>query len=305
MKSMNPLFRSLWLACVASVLMISLIADGTTAPAVQSGQGTRKLRLSLFRTGSLSMGSPDSAKILLDALPLVRHIEKETGAKVEMTVPTDYGAVIEAMVNKQVDIAFFGGLEYVQASARAGAKALVQRREDQDWRTVFIAQPQLQIHSLKDLNGHSFAFGDVTSVAGHVMPEYYMREAKIDTKVIENALFTGRHDYTALAVANKKADAGAMAEWMFQQMMREGKITEQQVRVFWSPPPFVDSVWAARPDLDPKLAESFANAFLKLDAKNPEYKVILDFFRATKYFRAKDSDYDLLRQGAKLARLIE
>ena len=121
----------------------------------------------------------------------------------------------------------------------------------------------------------------------------------------KNAIYSGRHDYTALAVANKKADAGAMAEWMFQQMMREGAITEQQVRVFWSPPPFVDSVWAARPDLDPKLAESFVNAFLKLDAKNSEQKVILDFFKATKYARANDSDYNLLRRAAKAAGMLK
>ncbi len=74
--------------------------------------------------------------------------------------------------------------------------------------------------------------------------------------------------------------------------------------MFWTSPSFVDSVWAARGDFDPKLAESFANAFLKLDAKNPEHKPVLDLLQATKYARAKDSSYDNLRKGAKASGLL-
>jgi phosphonate transport system substrate-binding protein len=132
-----------------------------------------------------------------------------------------------------------------------------------------------------------------------------MREAKIDAKVIEKALYSGGHDATALAVANKKVDAGAMDENVYQKMMKDGKITAGQVRVFWTTPPFLDYVWAARKDLDPKLAESFANAFLKLDAGKPEHKAILDFLSASKYVRAKDSDYTKLRQAAKDAGLVK
>ena len=132
-----------------------------------------------------------------------------------------------------------------------------------------------------------------------------MREAKVDSRVIERALYTGGHDATALAVANKKVDAGALDENVFQTMMKRGKITDRQVKVFWTSPPFFDYVWAARKGLDPKLAESFARALLDLDARNPEQKVILDFLGAAKYVRANDADYGKLRQAAKDAGLMK
>ena len=100
-------------------------------------------------------------------------------------------------------------------------------------------------------------------------------------------------------------DAGAMDENVFQTMMKSGKITDRQVRIFWTTPPFFDYIWAARKGLDPKLAESFGKALLDLDARNPQQKTILDFLNAAKYVRANDSDYVRLRQAAKDAGLLK
>lgn len=56
------------------------------------------------------------------------------------------------------------------------------------------------------------------------MPEYFMREAKVDAEVIAKATYTGGHDATALAVANKRVDAGALDETVYQKMVAEGKL---------------------------------------------------------------------------------
>jgi len=260
----------------------------------QSGQ---KLRISMIP-------ATDPGKMLRDAQPFTDYLEKKTGAKITMTIPVNYAAVVEAVANDQVDIAHFGGFTFVQISARAGARPLVQREQDQKFHSLFITQPGSGINSLKDLAGHTFAFGDVNSTSGHLMPEYYMRDAKVNAQIIEKALYTGGHDATALAVANKKVDAGAMDENVFQTMMKTGKITDQQVKVFWTTPAFFDYVLVARKGLDAKTAETFAKALLDLDPKNPEHKKILDFLNAAKYVRANDSDYAKLRQAAKDARLI-
>jgi phosphonate transport system substrate-binding protein len=142
-----------------AALIVALLAGGAAAQ-----QGSRKLRISMIPT-------TDPGKMIRDAGPLVAYLEKETGAKIEMTVPTNYAAVVEAIVNDQVDIAHFGGFTFVQASARAGAKPLVQRDQDQQFHSLFITQAQSNLQSLKDLNGNSFAFGDVNSTSGHLMPE--------------------------------------------------------------------------------------------------------------------------------------
>lgn len=247
----------------------------------------------------------DPGRIVRESQSLVSYLERETGAKVELTVPTNYAAVVEAIVNDQVDIAYFGGFTYVQASERAGVRPLIQRERDQNFHSLFITQSDSPINSLEDLKGRTFAFGDVNSTSGHLMPEYFMRQSNVDAEVIAKAVYTGSHDATALAVANKKVDAGAMDEAIYQRMTKEGKLDQSKVRVFYTTPPFFDYVWAARKGLDSKLTDAFSNAFLKLDPENAEHKQLLEFLSATKYIRAEDSDYDKLRQAARDAGLMK
>ena len=249
--------------------------------------------------------STDPGKIVRDSQPLVKYLEHKTGTHVELVVPTNYAAVVEAIANDGVDIAYLGGFTFVQASRRSGVQPLVQRDRDQNFHSVFITQPGSGIHSLADLTGHSFAFGDVNSTSGHLMPAYYMRGANLDPSKLTKTLYTGGHDATALAVANGKVDAGAMDELVLANMIKAGKIKEDQVRVFYTTPAFFDYVWAARRGLDAKIGDAFAGAFLGLDASNSDDKVLLDLLNATKYVRAEDSSYDKLRQAAREEGLLQ
>jgi phosphonate transport system substrate-binding protein len=153
--------------------------------------------------------STDPGKIVRESQPLVKYLQRKTASRVELVVPTNYAAVVEAIANDRVDIAYLGGFTFVQASQRTGVRPIVQRERDQNFHSVFITQPDSGIDSLADLKGHSFAFGDVNSTSGHLMPAYYMRWAGIDPGALAKTLYTGGHDATALAVANAKVDAGA------------------------------------------------------------------------------------------------
>ena len=271
------------LACLFATLLLS---------GCQPKPSTPKLRVSMIP-------STDPGRIARESQPLIDYLQRETGATIEFTVPTSYAAVVEAITNDKVDIAYLGGFTYVQASSRSAVKPLVQRLQDKDFHSRFITQPDSPIHSLSDLKGHTFAFGDVNSTSGHLMPSYYMRQEHVDPAVIDKAIYTGGHDATALAVANKKVDAGAMDELVLEKMLKTGKVNSGQIRVFYTTPPFFDYVWVARAGLDPQMAEKFSQALLKLDAATPADKQVLDLLNAQKYAVANESDYSKLRQAAK------
>ncbi len=286
------------LFCLLALLVAACLLVGCQRDSSSSKQSTRTLRLSMIPT-------TDPGKALRENQLLISYLEKETGAKVDLNIPTNYAAVVEAISNNQVDIAYLGGFTYVQASQRAGVVPLVQRERDQNFHSLFITQPDSGINSLADLKGHTFAFGDVNSTSGHLMPEYFMREAKIDADVIAKAIYTGGHDATALAVANKKVAAGAMDEAVYESMIKAGKLKSEQLKVFYKTPPFFDYVWVARKGLDAQLSNAFSNAFLKLNPNDASQKAILDLLSATKYVKADDASYNKLRQAAKEAGLMK
>jgi phosphonate transport system substrate-binding protein len=275
---------------VAALMSISL-AGCNSKPVSDT-----KLRISMIPT-------TDPGKALRENQPLLAYWQKQTGQTPELTIPTSYAAVVEALANTKVDIAYLGGFTYVQASARTGVKPLVQRTIDQQFHSVFITPTNSKIHSLADLHGH-FVFGDVNSTSGHLMPLYYMQQEKVDPEVIKNASYSGAHDATALAVANGKAEAGAMDEQVYKKMLANGQLKPDAVRVFYTTPPFFDYVWVANKNLDPKIADSFAAAMKGLSPDNPDQKALLDLLNSKGYLTANDADYRKLREAAQSAGLL-
>ncbi|TMB18672.1 MAG: putative selenate ABC transporter substrate-binding protein [Deltaproteobacteria bacterium] len=279
-------------------MRLPLLLLALCAASCKSADPAQPLRVSMIPT-------TDPGRATREMQPLVDHLARRTGGEVQMTIPTNYAAVVEALVNDQVDIAHLGGFTYVQASKRAGAKPLVQRERDREFHSLFITQADSPIRSLSDLKGRSFAFGDVNSTSGHLMPEYFMRRNDVEREVIAKAIYTGGHDATLLAVANGKIDAGALDEAVFQRMTSQGKIDPAKVRVFWTTPPFFDYVWVARKGLDPRKADAVRDAFLALDPGDQQDRRILEALSASKYVPARDGDYGALREAALEAGLLK
>jgi len=145
----------------------------------------RRLRQTLLTTLILSASTllwaqqtlrvtaiPDESptELARKAAPLVKYLEQKLGMKVEFTPVSDYAAAVEALANKQVELAWYGGFTFVQANIRSGGKALplVQREEDEKFRSVFISSDPA-IKTLADLKGQNVSFGSASSTSGHLM----------------------------------------------------------------------------------------------------------------------------------------
>jgi phosphonate transport system substrate-binding protein len=246
----------------------------------------------------------DPLKMLREAGPLARLLEKATGRRVQLTVPQNYAAVVEALVNGQVDVAHLGGLTFVQARRRGGVIPLVQRDIDRRFHSKFITARD-DVRSLSDLAGKRFAFGDMNSTSGHLMPAYFMHKQEVDPKVIEGAVFTGSHDATALAVAEHRVDAGALDEVVWARLTQEGKVNPVKVRVFWTTPAFVDYLWVARKDLEPELQIKVERAFRTLDPGDETDRIVLKVLGSTgAYVPADGAAYAPLEEAALLEGLL-
>jgi phosphonate transport system substrate-binding protein len=147
------------------VILILMLLATVGCSGGRVGRPEQTLRLAMIPT-------TDPGKIVRESQPFVKYLEKEIGSRVELIVPTNYAAVVEAIANDRVDIAYLGGFTFVQASQRAAVLPLVQRKRDQNFHSVFITQPRSGINTLADLKGNSFTFGDVNSTSGHLIPAY-------------------------------------------------------------------------------------------------------------------------------------
>jgi phosphonate transport system substrate-binding protein len=246
-------------------------------------------------------------ELLRKFAPLGKYLESKIGMKVEFTPVTDYAATVEGLAAGKIDLVWYGGFTFVQARLKTGnAIPIAQREEDEKFRSVFITQPNSGINSLKDLNGKTFTFGAPSSTSGSLMPRFFMMKEGIDPdKSLKRVAFSGAHDATALQVAGGKVDAGALNISVYEKMLAEKKLDASQVKVFYTTPGYFDYNWTVRGDLDPALVKKLTDAFLSLDAKNPEHKEILTLQRATRFIATKPENYKSIEDAARSAGLLK
>jgi phosphonate transport system substrate-binding protein len=252
---------------------------------------------------------PDEAptELARKAAPLVKYLEKTLGMKVEFTPVTDYAASVEALANKQVDLAWYGGFTFVQASVRSGGKVipLVQREEDAKFRSVFITSDPA-IKTLADLKGKNVSFGSQSSTSGHLMPRSFLLQANIDPdKDFKRVAYSGAHDATIAAVVAGKVDAGALNISVWEKFVADGKVDTNKVRVFYTTPGFYDYNWTVHADMPAAQREKLTKAFLSLDRASPEGKEILELQRATRFIPTKAENYKGIEQAAHSAGLLK
>jgi len=259
----------------------------------------------VFRVSAIPDESP--TELQRKFKPLGERLERALGMKVEFIPVTDYAASVEALVNKKVDMVWFGGFTFVQARIRSndGVEPLVQRVEDEQFKSVFITPVGSGVEKLEDLKGKSVAFGSPSSTSGHLMPRSYLLQAKVDPDRDLRVSFSGAHDATALAVAGGRVAAGALNISVWEKMVAEKRVDASKVRVFYTTPPYYDYNWTVRKDLDPALRAKLLDAFVSLDPAKPEDKQILDLQRASRFIPTKASNYASIETAARSAGLLK
>lgn len=234
--------------------------------------------------------------------PLQAYLSKTLKRPVRLVIPTNYNATVEGLGNGSLDVAYLGGLTYIKAHQQYGAVPLVQREADRQFHALFITQAASSIHSLQDLKGKTFAFGDINSTSGHLIPYQDMKSAGINPDRDLRFRYTGSHAATVKAVETGAVDAGACDETVFKEMIASGKADAAKLRVFATSAPFADYVWAARPGLDAATQQAIIRAFTNLTPEND--KSILDILRGTKFVPATDAEYATVRNIARSLKML-
>mgnify|MGYP002776398526 FL=1 len=258
----------------------------------------------VFRITAIPDESP--TELARKAGPLMKYLEAKLGMKVEFTPVTDYAASVEALVNKKVDMAWFGGFTFVQANVRSGGKVLplVQREEDEKFKSVFITSDPA-INALADLKGKDVSFGSQSSTSGHLMPRSFLLQANINPdKDFKRVAFSGAHDATIAAVASGKVQAGALNVSVWDKFVADKKVDTAKVRVFYTTPAYFDYNWTVHADMPAALREKLSKALLDLNKSTPEGKEILDLQRATRFVPTKPENYQGIEAAARSAGLL-
>lgn len=225
--------------------------------------------------------------------PLRAYLEKKLGMPVELVVGANYAATGEALRFGRIDIAYLGPVTYL-LRARASKLEPFARPSHAvagpTFQAVIIVPKDSPAQALKDLKGTEIAFGDPASTSGTWVPRWQLLDAGLASDRDYTLRVLGAHDAVALAVASKKVAAGGLSKPIYDRLIKEGKISPDQVRALAVSPPIPEYMWTFREGLDPEFKEEIRKAFISVD--DPE---ALKVFRAEAFIPAVDSDVDRVR----------
>lgn len=231
--------------------------------------------------------------------PLLDYLRSETGLEFELSIPRDYGDLLETYDAGEVDLAWFGGLIFIQAAQRSGAVPLAFRDVDMQFTSCYLADAANPRTTIHEFRGEAFSFGPPLSTSGHLMPRYYMNRDGLDPEEwFGSVQHSAGHDQTAFSVSDGTIALGVANCVIVAALFDSGILDPDRVRILATTPPYSDYVWAASPTMDEGTRVALLNAFLALDADVPEHREILRLQGANMYMPAGSSDFEIIRSAA-------
>jgi len=240
--------------------------------------------------------------------PVIQYLEKVTGKKIDFYMPTNRASVIEAMVNRWVDIAVFGPYSYVMAHeldphivvfATYAKRPGPLTKEGPGYQSVLITKKGSKFTTIESLKGAILALTDPASTSGNLVPRVIFCKEVLHGKPLEDyfgkVVYSGGHDLSALAVHDGRVDAAFVASHRFDNVIYRGLVEKEDFNFLWFSPVIPGDPFCYLTDLTPELREKIKHTFLTLH-EVPECKKFLDNVASSKFVEMKDSDYDIIRE---------
>lgn len=234
---------------------------------------------------------------------LKEYLKKETGMEVEIELPINYIALVEAFGSKRADAAIINTFGYILANEKYGVQArlkLMNRGRDEYYGQIIARADGPK--SIQELNGKKFAFVDPASTSGYLLP---LRLFKQENVKLKEFVFAGKHDTVVRAVYQKQVDAGATfytppdddgtpkdARWILRT---EYPDVYEKIKILKLTGPIPNDPVIFRKDIPEEVKQKFSDALIKYIKTEEGKSVLLGMYHITDFKAASDKDYDLVR----------
>jgi len=240
-------------------LLALFCAAQALAQSVPDGSAAHPLRVMLIPADG---GTETGTKA--DYQPIFNAVTRLTNLHFELTVGQSYGAVVEAMCNNLVEIAFFGPVAYVQAHARGCAQLLavaVEKGESVYYAGIFAAK-NAPIQTIQDLKRQRVAFGDVNSASSFTYQVAMMLQAGLDPpKDLKEIRITGSHANSIAALSQGLVDVACLSFDSYEKAVREGAVDASKFKVVVKSTPIPYPPLALNTHLSEALKTKLKDAF--------------------------------------------
>ncbi len=263
-------------------------------PSISAPSSSKVLRIGILPT-------KNKTQLLQQYQPLFNYLSQRIGMKISTSIPNNYQELLDMFNQDKIDLAYFGGITFVQAHQAHHAYPLVMRDTDTRFTSWFITQKQNIKKPFSYFKNKKIAFGNPLSTSGYIMPYYYLQQQKqiIPEQFFSHIEYSPHHNATINKVLHNEVDIGVINPNVLKQMLHTGKLQKDMLHIVWETPPYVNYVWAVQEYLDEVIKIKLLNAFLELDMNKPVHQLILKNISANAFFPVDIHDFRDLKNILK------
>lgn len=227
--------------------------------------------------------------------PLAEYLSKKTGIKVNITILSRYGNIIDRFTTEKMDGAFFGSFTGALAIEKLGVDPIARPvnldGSSQYWGFLFVRKDS-GIKGVKDMKGKKMAYVEKATTAGYIFPVAYLRENGVPdpAKFFRESYFTGSHDAAISAVLERKADVGAAKHSIYDRIRSTDPRVDKELIILAESAKVPSNGLCVRKGLDPQIKQQLKSALLGIE-KDPEGKKVLEKFGALRFIETTVADY--------------
>ena len=243
------------------------------------------------RLGSVAMDTP--AVMHKRLRPLTHYLSEVLRRPVILKLSPDMPTAINDVASGNVDVAYLTPVAYIRANAKGNSQLVAKTvtKQKAAFQLMIVVREDSGIKTVQDLAGKKFAFGDQAAllqraaVVGAGMPLEQLGEYE----------FLGHYDNIVRAVLHGDYDAGILKDTMAFKWEGKG------IRILYRTPDLPPYNIAASGKVDQQLLDQLRQAFLALDANNPDHHNIIKALdkKYNGFAPTSDAEYDVVRQLIK------
>ena len=245
----------------------------------------------------------------------LRDYFREFGPPIDFVLYSNYDRQVQALLDRQIDIAWNTNLSWVKVYRRTGGacRALAMRDVDARFTTVLVARADGGIRGFADLRGRRLALGSADSAQAAILPIHYLRQAGLEpgreVTLLRFDLDVGKHGDTGTselevlrALCDGRADAGAIAETTWASQVAGGKVDTARLRPVWTSPGYCHCNFTALADFSEDRGRRWTESLLAMSYDDPRWREVMDLEGVRRWVRATP---DILEGYAVLFEAVE
>lgn len=275
------------------------VSTGKPKPEPKFGTAENPIRMAM-------VPSLDTKQLVISGEKLAALLEKETGLKYEISVPTSYAAVIAAMGAGTIDVGWLSPLPYVIAHDQYGVEPVLMtvRNNSTKYWSFIIARKDSHIKTLADLKGKRFAYGDPVSTSGCLYARDLLRSNGYDPeKFFSNVMYAMAHDKVVVAVYNKQVDAGAIyggvASDAREKVVGTIKDVMDKTCVIAKSAEIPNDTVSVRKGLPADVVNKVKDGLIAVSKSDEGRMAVMSLYGIDGFVPTKDADFDSVRKVAK------